>query len=504
VASLALTAPALDSLRADALVIATMKGSNGLLIAPGAEELDRALEGRLRETLAALGATGAEDEVVRLATLGACDVPVVAAAGLGAAPANGSEISAEAVRRAAGAASRALGGRARVASTLAMAGGGRPSAGLVQAAGEGALLGAYEFAAYRTDSDRPRPPKSVVLLVPEPKDKALRAATKRAKAVTDAVTLCRDMVNTAPNDLPPARMAERGVAAASAAGLDVELLDEKALKRGGYGGVLGVGGGSARPPRLVRLHHHGRGSAKVALVGKGITFDSGGISIKPAEGMDKMKSDMAGAAAVIATTVLAATLELPVEIIATVPMAENLPSGTAYRPADVLTMYGGKRVEVLNTDAEGRLILADAIVRACEDGPAYLLETSTLTGAQRIALGDRYAGVMGSDELRARVVAAADQSGESMWGMPLPGELRKALNSSVADIANVTADRVAGMLAAGVFLREFVPDGVQWAHIDIAGPAFNSGSPWGYTPKGGTGVPIRTLMALLEDIAEQG
>ena len=501
-ASLALTAHApLDDLHADALVIGTMKGKSGLVLAAGAEEVDRVLDGRLRGALAALGATGAEDEVVTLATLGACDVPVVAAAGLGAAPPDGSAVSEEAVRRAAGAAGRALAGRARVASTLAMVA-GAPTARLVQAAGEGALLGAYQFTAYRTNSDLPKPPSSVTLLVPEPEDETLRRAIKRAKAVGDAVALCRDLVNTPPNELPPAQFAERAAEAASGAGLEVEILDEKELERGGYGGVLAVGAGSSRPPRLVRLHHRG-GRVRVALVGKGITFDSGGISIKPADGMEKMKSDMAGAAAVIAATVLAAELELPVEVLATIPMAENLPSGTAYRPADVLTMYAGKRVEVLNTDAEGRLILADAISRACEDDPTYLVEISTLTGAQRVALGDRFAGVMGSDELRARVVAAADQAGETMWAMPLPGELRQALNSSVADIANVTSERVAGMLAGGVFLREFVADAVQWAHIDIAGPAFNAGSPWGYTPKGGTGVSVRTLLALLEDIAEQ-
>ena len=242
----------------------------------------------------------------------------------------------------------------------------------------------------------------------------------------------------------------------------------------------------------------------MALVGKGITFDSGGLSIKPSAGMDHMKADMAGAAAVIATMTALAALDLPLEVIATVPMAENLPSGAAYRPADVLTMYGGKRVEVLNTDAEGRLILADAIVRAGEDSPTYLIETSTLTGAQRVALGDRIAGVMGSDDLRDRVVAAGDRVGEGMWPMPLPDELRAGLDSSVADLANITGDRMAGMLVAGLFLREFVPEGVRWAHLDVAGPAFNTGKPWGFTPKGGTGAPVRTLLATLEDIAERG
>ncbi|MDT7642141.1 MAG: leucyl aminopeptidase, partial [Pseudonocardiales bacterium] len=207
---------------------------------------------------------------------------------------------------------------------------------------------------------------------------------------------------------------------------------------------------------------------------------------------------------VIATVALAAELKLPVTVTATVPMAENMPSGTSYRPGDVLTMYGGKTVEVLNTDAEGRLVLADAIVRAAEDSPDYLIETSTLTGAQMVALGNRTAGVMGSDEFRDRVAAHAKATGEGGWAMPLPEELRGDLDSRLADLANVTGHRWGGMLAAGLFLREFVADGLPWAHIDIAGPSFNSGGPWGYTGKGGTGVPVRTLAAVLTDIAENG
>jgi leucyl aminopeptidase len=242
----------------------------------------------------------------------------------------------------------------------------------------------------------------------------------------------------------------------------------------------------------------------VALVGKGITFDTGGISIKPAANMDHMTSDMSGAAAVIATVALAAELRLPITVTATVPMAENMPSGTAYRPGDVLTMYGGKTVEVLNTDAEGRLILADAIARAGEDSPDYLIETSTLTGAQLVSLGNRTAGVMGSDELRDRVARHARATGEGGWAMPLPEELRADLDSRLADLANVTGHRWGGMLAAGLFLREFVAEGLPWAHIDIAGPSYNAGGPWGYTPKGGTGVPVRTLIAVLLDIAENG
>ena len=200
--------------------------------------------------------------------------------------------------------------------------------------------------------------------------------------------------------------------------------------------------------------------------------------------MHHMTSDMGGAAAVIATVVLAAKQQLPIDVIATVPMAENMPSSTAQRPGDVLTQYGGITVEVLNTDAEGRLILADAIVRACEDEPDYLIETSTLTGAQTVALGARTPGVMGSDDFRDRVAALSQEVGENAWPMPLPDELKDDLKSTVADLANVSGSRYAGMLVAGVYLREFVADGVQWAHVDIAAPAYNTGGPWGYTAQG--------------------
>jgi leucyl aminopeptidase len=333
-------------------------------------------------------------------------------------------------------------------------------------------------------------------------------------AVATAVATARDLVNTPPSHLYPAELANRAKALGESVGLEVEVLDEKALKKAGFGGVIGVGQGSSRPPRLVRLIHRGSRLAKsrkgvkraktVALVGKGVTFDTGGISIKPAASMHYMTSDMGGAAAVIATVVLAARLKLPIDVIATVPMAENMPSATAQRPGDVLTQYGGITVEVQNTDAEGRLILADAIARACEDNPDYLIETSTLTGAQTVALGARIPGVMGSDEFRDRVAEISQQVGENGWPMPLPDDLKDDLKSQVADLSNISGQRFAGMLVAGVFLREFVADGVQWAHIDVAGPAYNTSGPWGYTPKGATGVPTRTMFAVLEDIAENG
>jgi leucyl aminopeptidase len=238
----------------------------------------------------------------------------------------------------------------------------------------------------------------------------------------------------------------------------------------------------------------------VALVGKGITFDSGGLSLKPSGSMESMKSDMAGAASVLATAIAAARLRIPVAVTSWCPLAENMPSGASIRPSDVLTMYGGKTVEVLNTDAEGRLVLADAIVRAAEEEPALIVDVATLTGAALVALGSRTFGVMGSEGLREQVVSAAGRAGDQAWPMPLPADIRPSLDSEVADICNI-GDRNGGMLSAGLFLKEFVPEGVPWAHLDIAGPAWNGGSPWGHTPKGGTGVPVATLVALLEDVA---
>jgi leucyl aminopeptidase len=493
----------LEKLTADAVVVAVGKGPDGPLPTPGAEAVDRLLGGRLFAALADLGARGGEDEVTRLASFGQGPFPVVAVTGLGAPGADGG-YTAEAVRRAAGAASRALTGRRSLVSLLAAVG-GAPDAERLHAVGEGSLLGAYEFTAYKSDlsANRPLPPQQITVVVPGTGE--AETALRRARAVADAVALVRDLVNTPPNDLYPAELAARGAAAGEKLGLTTEILDEDALASGGYGGILAVGSGSTRKPRLLRLTYTGNGARKkIALVGKGITFDSGGISIKPAAKMEDMKSDMAGAAAVIATVCLVAQLGLPVEVTATVPMAENLPSGTAYRPADVVTFRNGKKAEITNTDAEGRVVLADAIARAAEDRPDALLETSTLTGAQMVALGTRTSGVMGSDDLRDAVVAASERAGESMWAMPLPPELRRGLESPVADFVNANADRMGGMLVGGHFLKEFVPADLPWVHIDIAGPSFNTGRPWGYTPKGGTGVPVRTLLATIEALIAEG
>lgn len=497
-------APALPSRGAAAVLIVPVVSTDdesGAMVAVAEPALPAEAAAEIEAGLRKLNAKGDNEQVTRLL---APSLPVtsVLAIGLGK-PRD--EWPADVIRRAAGAAARSLNGTESVLTTLS----GLPGDGVVGATVEGLILGGYRFTAFRSDKTAPKDPglKTITVLSADT-NATLEAA--RAVDVAAAVATARDLVNTPPSHLFPDEFAARAKALGESAGLVVEVLDEKALTEAGYGGVIGVGQGSSHPPRLVRLTHRGprpkgRETVKtVALVGKGVTFDTGGISIKPAANMHHMTSDMGGAAAVIATIVLAARRGLPIDVIATVPMAENMPSGTAQRPGDVLTQYGGTTVEVLNTDAEGRLILADAIVRACEDNPDYLIEASTLTGAQTVALGARTPGVMGSDEFRNRVAAISQAVGENGWPMPLLDELKDDLKSTVADLANVSGQRFAGMLVAGVYLREFVADGVEWVHIDVAGPAYNSAGPWGYTPKGGTGVPTRTMFAVLEDISENG
>ncbi len=498
--TLTLSAAQTAELTVDAVIVGVHSGENGLELGAGASGVDSALGGKLAEVLAQLGATGTAGEVTKLATLGAISAPVVAAVGLGK-PEKADD--AETVRRAVGAAVRSLAGTAKVGVVLTAD--GAPLRG----AAEGALLGAYDYVAFKS-SKAPtykEPVKTITLVVPDAADKAAKAEVKRATAVAGAVLRARDWINTPPNHLRPPHFAEQAEVAATKVGLDVEVLDDKALRKGGYGGILAVGGGSEAGPRLVRISWAPAGAMKhVALVGKGITFDTGGISIKPAQGMQEMKSDMSGAASIVAVMTAVAALKPKVRVTAYVPMAENMPSGAAYRPGDVVTMYGGKKVEVLNTDAEGRMILGDAIARACEDSPDYLFETSTLTGGQVVALGHRVSGVMGTDGITARVKAAGDRTGEAMWPMPLPEEVRSGMDSAIADLSQINSgfDRAGHMLQGGTFLSEFVSEGVEWAHIDIAGPSYNSGTPHGHTPKGGTGVPVRTLIELIEDVAANG
>jgi leucyl aminopeptidase len=464
--------------------------------------VDEALGGSLAQTLATLDATGEAGEITKIPSAGRLTAPLIVAVGMDAPAGGDATFDPEVLRRAAGSAVRGLLQARPPGSTddmrIALALPARDSAEAAAVA-LGALLGGYSFRRYRSE---PAPGASLTVLA-HASDAA--EAVQRAQVIADAVALVRDLVNTPPSDLVPATFAARAEQVAANSGLGITILDESALADGGYGGIVGVGQGSVHPPRLVRLEHAPEGAARsLVLAGKGITFDSGGLSLKPAKSMEAMKSDMSGAAAVLGAIQAIAVLRLPVRVVAYLPLAENMPSGSAQRPSDVVTIFGGTTVEVTNTDAEGRLVLADVLAASAADSPDILVDVATLTGAQIVALGPRVGGVMSNDDgLREAVVDAARRAGDAMWPMPLPAELGKGLESAVADLVNLPADsRGGGMLIAGLFLQEFVPDGVRWAHLDIAGPAFNESAPYGYTPKGGTGAATRTLVQLAQDMAD--
>jgi leucyl aminopeptidase len=484
------------SVAADAIVIGITQGPDGPILAPGAADVDEALGGTLGATLAALGATGKQDEVTKLTSGGKLAAPLVVAVGLGDPDADGRLAFAEALRRGAGAGVRALADGKSSAIALALP--ARDDAE-TEAVALGGLLGSYKFLRYRRAEQPSRPALTVLTAAG-----GAAEAAGRAEVLAESVALTRDLINTSPSHLYPESFAAEAQRIAADAGLDIEVLDADVLASAGYGGLIGVGQGSARQPRLVRLSYsHPDATKTVVFAGKGITFDSGGLSLKPSNAMETMKSDMSGAAAVLAALQAIAALRPAVNVVGYLPLAENMPGGNAQRPSDVISIFGGKTVEVLNTDAEGRLVLADAIARSGQDSPDLLIDVATLTGAQVVALGTRIAGVMSNDDaVRDGVVDAARRSGEQAWPMPLPPELRKGLDSPVADIANVTGERWGGMLVGGLFLKEFVPDGVRWAHVDIAGPAFNEGEPYGYTAKGGTGAAVRMLVQVAADVAD--
>ncbi|MFD5146490.1 leucyl aminopeptidase [Streptomyces sp. NPDC058401] len=494
------------TLRADALVVGVAKGPKGPVVAAGAEAVDKAYDGKLAAVLEALGASGAEGETTKLPAPDGLKVPVVLAVGLGSLPDTDESYDEETLRRAAGVAARALHGTKKAAFALPL-----DDASAVTAVAEGALLGAYAFTAYQGGEKKasaaknggPKQPLAeIALLGAKPRDKEHKAAAERATIVATEINIARDLVNTPPNDLTPEAFAAVAGAAAKENGIKVQVLDEKALVKGGYGGIMGVGKGSENPPRLVKLSYtHAKAEKTLAFVGKGITYDSGGISLKPAGHNETMKCDMAGAAAVFASVVAAAKLGLQVNVTGWLALAENMPSGSATKPGDVLRMYSGKTVEVLNTDAEGRLVLGDALTKASEENPDAIVDVATLTGAMVMALGDRTFGIMANDDaFRTSIHEIAEEVGEASWPMPLPEDLRKSMDSPTADIANMGV-RMGGGLVAGLFLQEFVGEGITWAHLDIAGPAFHEGAPYGYTPKGGTGSAVRTLVRLAERTA---
>jgi leucyl aminopeptidase len=409
--------------------------------------------------------------------------------------------TAEDLRRAAGAgvrhaASLADGDSLTVAVSL-----GSADAEQLAGVAEGALLGSYQYQPISAAPDNRRKIDAITVVHGDAAKDA--AATSAAEVVAQAVLTAREWVNIPANLLYPESFAEQARALVRDTKVAVDVLDEAALSHLGYGGLMAVGGGSSRPPRLVRLSYSPRGATfHLALVGKGITFDTGGLNLKPSEGMYTMKCDMAGAAAVLAAVHAIAQLGLKIKVTAYGALAENMPSGSAYRPSDVLTLYGGKTVENGNSDAEGRLVMADALARAKEDEPDMVVDVATLTGACVVALGERTAGLMASDEQTADLVLdAAAAAGEEVWQLPIPSEVRSKLDSKVADLRSTAGDRWGGALVAAAFLREFVADGTPWAHLDIAGPSFFDGKPYGYVAPGGTGVGVRTLIALARRLA---
>ncbi|TFC00270.1 MULTISPECIES: leucyl aminopeptidase [unclassified Cryobacterium] len=482
--------PAIES-TADVLIVGALQSADSAVLFA-----DPAFTA-LSTVLADLGVTGARDQVVRIpASVGGART--IAIVGLG------KDAGVDALRAAAGSAVRQLTGVESVAFAFPLA-----STAELTAVVEGAALGAYSYTEYRQASlAGTRLPAGRVTV-----HSALDGtdAVAHALVVSEAVALVKDLVNMPASDLYPEALADRAVAAAADLPVTVRVWDEAELAADGFGGIAGVGQGSTRPPRLVKVSYAPETASRhIALVGKGITFDTGGLSLKPAGSMVGMKYDMTGAATVLAVVLAAARLSLDVRITAWLCIAENMPSGNAIRPNDVLRIRGGRTVEVLNTDAEGRLVLADGLVAAGEEEPDAIIDVATLTGAAIVALGNRYYGVMGEDALVARVLAAGAGVGEQLWAMPLPDELRATLNSDVADIANAKMGSSAGgMLLAAVFLREFIgtrgtgDDAVTipWAHLDIAGPAHNTGGGWGFTNAGPTGVSVRALLRLAEDFS---
>lgn len=450
----------------------------------------------LQSLLTDLDISGAVDSFTRVIDP-ANPKRVIAVVGLGSAPA-----TANAVRYAAGVAARRLAGTSKIALDFNLT-----SAELTEAALEGAALGAYDFAAYKS---KPTAKKavSVITAISPISGKNKTAVLDNVRITASAVELVKDYVNTPANDLYPDNFAKKAVAAIKGLNITSKVWDVAALTKDGFGGILGVGLGSERPPRLVKLSYSPRGAKKhVALVGKGITFDTGGLSLKSGAGMIGMKYDMTGAATALAVIRALAEKQAPLKVTAWLCLAENMPSGKATRPNDVLTIKGGQTVEVLNTDAEGRLVLADGLVAASAEKPDLLIDIATLTGAATIALGNRHTGAMGDAEQISRLMEVGRNAGENIWHMPLPDEMRALLNSDVADIANVKPGNTAGgMLVAATFLKDFVgrtstaADAplISWIHLDIASTANNGGSPYGFTGAGPTGTVIRPLISFLE------
>jgi leucyl aminopeptidase len=476
-----------ERVRCDLLAVGVYKGPSA---GPGAEAVARKLGVPLKQLFATERVKGDVGEAIIVPTYGKLPASRVAFVGLG----EKSKAGTLQVRRAGAVLAKRAGGAKVVATTLAQGIKGS-KADAARAFTEGFLLGAYRFDRYKTSPNGKAPGTAEVLIAAE---KTPAHVLTRAQVVADATNIARDLTNIPAGDLAPAGLANEARKLARGTSMRVRVLDERQLKAKGFGGILGVGRGSAQPPRLIEMRYSARGARKtVALVGKGITFDSGGINLKN-QSLDWMKMDMAGGAAVLATMWAIAKLKPKVNVIGLVCSAENMPGGNALHPGDILRMYGGKTVEVADTDAEGRLVLADGIVYAKEQGATTIVDIATLTGAIMIALGNRSFGVLSNDDKVARsILDAADRAGEYAWQLPIYDEYRKGLDSDVADMKNL-GGRWGGAINAALFLREFVGD-TPWAHLDIAGAAKSDNDEY-EIPKGGTGAGVRTLLEWLTSL----
>ncbi len=472
---------------ADLFVVPVFAGAR---LGPGAELVDKAIGGTLADFMQETDFDGKRGEVLAVPTGGRLGARAALLLGVG----DADTVDAAVLRRAGAVLARHAARVATVATTLLDAAGpDADRAVMAQAFAEGVGLGRYKFLRYKSEGEASRLKRVFVIGRSNAK---VRAGLARGARISEAVAWARDLINEPAAAKSPADVVALAKTVARASGLKAKVFAGEQLVRERMGGVLGVGNGSERPPRFLRLEYAPpRPRGTVAFVGKGVVFDSGGLSLKTAGGMETMKTDMSGAAAVIAAMSTLRDLDVKTRVIGYVPLVENMPSGAAMRPGDVLKMRNGTTVEVLNTDAEGRLILADALSLASEEGADAIIDLATLTGAVTMALGDKIAGLMGTDDAWVEQVRdAAERAGERMWHLPLPDDYRAKLDSEIADIRNVASGGGAGTLSAGLFLKEFVGD-APWAHLDIAGTA-RSSSDDAETSKGGTGYGVRTLVEL--------
>jgi leucyl aminopeptidase len=491
---------AIEKIKADAIIVNSFETEKSL--EKDTATIDQALGGAISRLIEKGEIKGKLNETVIIYTLGKMPADKVAVAGLG----KKAELTHNKVRGAVAETCRLLRNKgATTIATIPQGAGinGVTAASSAQAIAEGALLGLYTFRKHMTRAENKTGEiKELTIISDSGMKPSLEASAKRGIIIAEAANLARDMVNEPANFMTPTRMAEIAVKLAETHGLEVSVFDREQMAEMGMGALLGVAQGSRQPPKFIVLNYKGNSSAgiDIALIGKGITFDSGGISLKPSEKMEEMKGDMAGGASVMAAISAIAQLKARVNVMAIVPATENLPDGNAYKPGDVLKAMNGKTIEIISTDAEGRLILADALSYARKQGAKQMIDVATLTGACKVALGDVTTGAFPNNQaLMDMVITASKESGEYIWQMPMFDEYREQNKSDVADIKN-TGGRWGGAITAAKFLEEFV-EGTPWVHLDIAGTDLAE-KDRGYIVKGATGIPVRTLIALVLSMAQ--